>query len=234
MLPAPLDHVLLQADLTAVAPGPLEGELAREMSLLADVESTGGATVYRFSESSLRRALDAGRSATDVLATLGTRSRTPVPQPLEYLVLDVARRHGALRVGLASAYLRCDDPTTLSEVLADRRLATLRLVRLADTVDRVAVTGRHRARPAARRRLLAERGELRRRGRRSGAPTSDAPPAKPRPPRLSVEPPAPTEALLSAAVRALRAGETAAANRPPAMPEGNGSGRLPRSSTSGR
>ena len=34
-------------------------------------------------------------------------------------------------------------------------------------------------------------------------------PARPRPPRLSVEPPAPTEALLSAAVRALRAGETA-------------------------
>jgi predicted DNA-binding transcriptional regulator YafY len=38
--------------------------------------------------------------------------------------------------------------------------------------------------------------------------------------------------MLSAAVRALRAGETAAAHRPPALPEGNGSGRLPRSSTS--
>ena len=37
--------------------------------------------------------------------------------------------------------------------------------------------------------------------------------------------------MLSAAVRALRAGETAAAHRPPPMPDGNGSGRLPRSST---
>ena len=37
--------------------------------------------------------------------------------------------------------------------------------------------------------------------------------------------------MLAAAVRALRAGETAADNRPPSMPEGKGSGRLPRSTT---
>ena len=46
-LPRPVDHVLLQADLTAVAPGPLETEVARRLHLLADVESRGGATVYR-------------------------------------------------------------------------------------------------------------------------------------------------------------------------------------------
>ena len=49
---------------------------------------------------------------------------------------------------------------------------------------------------------------------------------------MSGEPPAPTEALLSAAVRALRAGETAAAHRPPVISESGGSGRLPRSTTS--
>ncbi len=61
MLPPPVDHVLLQADLTAVAPGPLEPELAAELDLMAEVESAGGATVYRFTESTVRRALDAGR-----------------------------------------------------------------------------------------------------------------------------------------------------------------------------
>jgi predicted DNA-binding transcriptional regulator YafY len=49
---------------------------------------------------------------------------------------------------------------------------------------------------------------------------------------MSGEPPAPTDALLSAAVRALRAGETAAAHRPPTISETGGSGRLPRSTTS--
>ncbi|MFC4060295.1 helicase-associated domain-containing protein [Planomonospora corallina] len=134
LLPVPLDHVLLQADLTAVAPGPLTGELSRWLALAADVESTGGATVYRFSERSVRRALDAGQGADEMLALLERHSTTPVPQPLAYLVTDVARRHGRMRVGTASAYVRCDDPSALDEVMADKRAAPLRLRRLAPTV----------------------------------------------------------------------------------------------------
>src|SRR4051794_8807076 len=86
LLPTPVDHVLLQADLTAVAPGPLEAGLARLMALSADVESRGGATVFRFSAGSVRRALDAGWTASDLVTALAEGSRTPVPQPLEYLV----------------------------------------------------------------------------------------------------------------------------------------------------
>lgn len=133
-LPDPLDHVLVQPDLTVVAPGPLRRELAQAMALVADVESTGGATVYRVSETSVRRALDAGRSASDLHELFRTRSRTPVPQSLTYLVDDVARRHGRMRVGVASTYLRCDDETLLSEVLAAKKTAPLRLRRLAPTV----------------------------------------------------------------------------------------------------
>ncbi|CAA9309748.1 MAG: Putative DNA-binding protein [uncultured Frankineae bacterium] len=133
-LPEPLDHVLVQPDLTVVAPGPLERDLARELALVADVESTGGATVYRVSEASVRRALDAGRSASDVQELFRTRSRTPVPQALTYLVDDVARRHGRMRVGTASSYLRCDDEALLSEVLVAKRAQPLRLRRLAPTV----------------------------------------------------------------------------------------------------
>ena len=225
-----MDHVLLQADLTAVAPGPLEHGLARELALLADVESTGGATVYRFTEATVRRALDAGRAASDLLALLTERSRTPVPQPLQYLVTDVARRHGAVRVGLASAYVRCDDPTTIATLLADRRTASLGLVRLADTVlaarstpdvvlDRLREAGFAPAAESPDGTVLVLRAQERRTR------------VRPRPPRLGAEPPAPTDALVGAAVRALRAGEHAAANRPPALPDGTGSGRLPRTTT---
>ncbi|WP_254706571.1 helicase-associated domain-containing protein, partial [Streptomyces lunaelactis] len=134
LLPEPLDHVLLQADLTAVAPGPLERPLAETLSVLADVESKGGATVYRFTPASVRRALDAGRTASDLHTFLATHSRTPVPQPLSYLIDDVARRHGHLRIGAASAYVRCDDDALLGEILADKRSQGLRLRRLAPTV----------------------------------------------------------------------------------------------------
>ncbi len=134
LLPEPLDHVLVQPDLTVVAPGPLERDLTRELALVADVESTGGATVYRVSESSVRRALDAGRSASDLQELFRSRSRTPIPQALAYLLDDVSRRHGRLRVGAATSYLRCDDEALLGEVLAHRRAAPLRLRRLAPTV----------------------------------------------------------------------------------------------------
>ncbi|MEV0623621.1 helicase C-terminal domain-containing protein [Nonomuraea sp. NPDC050404] len=134
LLPEPVDHVLLQADLTAVAPGPLTSELNRWMTLTADVESKGGATVYRFSETSIRRALDAGHGGEELVSMLGRHSATPVPQALSYLVTDVARRHGRIRVGTASAYVRCDDPALLDQITADRRAAALRLRRLAPTV----------------------------------------------------------------------------------------------------
>jgi hypothetical protein len=133
-LPAPVDHVLLQADLTAVAPGPLLPAIARELALAADVESRGGATVYRFTPASVRRALDAGRTGDELLRELTEHSRTPVPQPLEYLVTDTARRYGRVRVGAAGAYVRAEDPSVLEELLADRRAAGLRLRRLAPTV----------------------------------------------------------------------------------------------------
>ncbi len=134
LLPTPVDHVLLQADLTAVAPGPIEPAVAHGLALLADVESRGGATVYRFRPASVRRALDSGWPASEVHAFLEQHSRTPVPQPLSYLVDDTARRHGRLRVGGAEVYVRSDDPAELDALLADAALASLRLRRVAPTV----------------------------------------------------------------------------------------------------
>jgi hypothetical protein len=134
LLPQPLDHVLIQADLTAVAPGPLESALARKLQLVADVESGGAASVYRFSSDSVRRALDVGWTATEVHEFLAAVSRTPVPQPLTYLVDDTARRFGTVRVGYAEAYLRADDETALAELLHHPQARALGLRRLAPTV----------------------------------------------------------------------------------------------------
>lgn len=209
LLPEAVDHVLLQPDLTAVAPGPLARELGRELSLAADVESTGGATVYRFTQSSVRRALDAGRTAGELLKLLEQHSRTSVPQPLRYLVDDVARAHGRIRVGTAAAFLRCDDPATLTELLADRRAAALGLRRLADTVlasrtgqqeltERLRALGYAPMAESAEGELLLTRAESRRAGTRD------------RPPRQGGTGPAPDERLATAAVRALRAGDRAA------------------------
>lgn len=134
LLPEPVDHVLLQADLTAVAPGPLESTLAARLHAVADVDSRGGATVYRFTPESVRRALDLGWTAAEVHEFVASVSRTPVPQPLTYLVDDVARRFGTLRVGHAESFLRSDDETALTELLHRPKAASLGLRRLAPTV----------------------------------------------------------------------------------------------------
>ncbi|SIR22710.1 helicase-associated domain-containing protein [Micromonospora avicenniae] len=134
LLPAPVDHFLMQADLTLVVPGPPEPTLAAELDAVAEPESAGGASVHRVTTASVRRALDAGYTADDLHGLFRRRSRTPVPQSLTYLIDDVARRHGGLRAGSAGAYLRSDDEALLSEVCADRRLESLALRRLAPTV----------------------------------------------------------------------------------------------------
>jgi hypothetical protein len=209
LLPTPLDYVLLQADLTAVAPGPLTRELASELGLAADVESTGGATVYRFTEASVRRSLDSGRTAAALHRLLGAHSRTPVPQPLTYLIDDVARRHGRIRIGVATAYVRCDDEAVLEQLLAERRTDPLRLRKLAPTVLAT----------------QAEADEVLEVLRSIGyAPVAETPfgdlfvrrpdsrrtPHRQRPPQLTTEPPVPAPAVIAASVRAMRAGDRAA------------------------
>ncbi|MFS1301754.1 helicase C-terminal domain-containing protein [Streptosporangium longisporum] len=225
LLPEPLDHVLLQADLTAVAPGPLTGELRRWLALAAEVESTGGATVYRFDERSIRRALDAGQGADELLAMLERHSSTPVPQPLGYLIADVARRHGRMRVGTASAYVRCDDSSLLDEVMADKRAIPLRLRRLAPTViaskssrpvlvDALRAMGYAPAAESLDGDVIITQLDVR---RTEGTPASRAP----------VTFGGPEADVVAAAVRAVRAGDAAhLARRPPVAAPG---GQVPRS-----
>lgn len=134
LLPEPVDHILLQADLTAVAPGPLEASLGRRLGVVAEVESRGGATVYRFTPASVRRAMDLGWSAVELHDFVADVSRTPVPQPLTYLIDDTARTFGVVRVGFAEAFLRADDEHALTELLHHPAAAGMGLRRLAPTV----------------------------------------------------------------------------------------------------
>lgn len=210
-LPQPVDHIIVQADLTALAPGRLPAVARRAMAVLADVESTGVATTYRFTENSIRRALDQGQSAHEILDFLTNLSRTPLPQPLTYLIEDAARRHGVLRVGVASIYLRCDDPQLVATVQADRRLATLKFRELAPGIvvssspadivlDRLREAGYAPVAESAEGAVLIHRPNTKRTSAK--APT----------PEVSIS--SVSDRLVAAAVKALRAGERADKAKP--------------------
>jgi len=158
------DRFLLAGDLTVVAPGGLAPRVETRLAGLADREAAGSGT-WRISDASLRRAFDEGGTADEVLEFLRRHSSTPLPQALEYLVADVARRHGRLRVGGTTTYLRGDPAMVAGAV----RSAAGRRLGLRELAPGVAVTGR------SQRELLAA---LRKAGE---APLAEEPDGSPRP-----------------------------------------------------
>ncbi|QFG22188.1 helicase-associated domain-containing protein [Actinomadura sp. WMMB 499] len=134
VLEAACGKVLLQSDLTAVVPGPPAPWLAELLDLVAERESRGTASVWRFSLATVRRALDAGRSAEEIRSDLEAAAGTNLPQPLAYLIDDVARRHGEITVTALACAICCSRPALLAEILAHRGLRRLRLRELAPTV----------------------------------------------------------------------------------------------------
>ncbi|GAA4263488.1 helicase-associated domain-containing protein [Dactylosporangium darangshiense] len=134
-LPAAQETVLLQSDLTAVATGTPSAALSALLDLAADRESRGGGYTWRFTEPSVRRAFDAGCTAEELIARIrAAAAGGRVPQPLEYLVADLGRKHGNVRVRTVGCVLRSDDVALLGEIRSVRSLARLELTELAPTV----------------------------------------------------------------------------------------------------
>ncbi|MEP6665591.1 MAG: helicase-associated domain-containing protein, partial [Nocardioidaceae bacterium] len=121
LLPQRVDHVVIQADLTAIAPGPLTPEAAHDLGTIADVESRGGATVYRISPESLRRAHGLGWTVSDLVETLQQRSRTPLPQALGYLINDLSRLPAAGTATFRDPSMRHRSPARGAPASADEQ-----------------------------------------------------------------------------------------------------------------
>ncbi|MFT2694283.1 helicase-associated domain-containing protein [Clavibacter zhangzhiyongii] len=146
-LPAEVDRVYLQHDLTVVSPGPLDPAVESRLLEVADVEGRGLAASYRISAESVTRALASGATVEGIRAFLSEVSLTGVPQPLDYLLAETAGRFGRLRVRPASpedadagsapearTAVVSDDAALLATLLVDRDLAPLRLARAADGI----------------------------------------------------------------------------------------------------
>lgn len=134
LLPPPRTTARFQADLTAIAAGAPSAELAELLGSAADRESEGHAVVWRFGAASVRRALDAGSSAQELLARLSEVAEGGLPQPLEYLIRDTGRTHGHIRVVRSACCVRSDDESLVLELSRTRALARLELRRIAPTV----------------------------------------------------------------------------------------------------
>jgi hypothetical protein len=133
LLPEAACDVILQSDLTAVVSGHPSAAVTRLLAATAVTETRGQATIWRFSPPSIRAALDAGWTAPELLAQLDALTDRPVPQPLEYLINDAARKHGQVRVRTTRSCVVAEEALA-TEILNTRSLAKLGLARVAPTV----------------------------------------------------------------------------------------------------
>ena len=119
LLPPLETAVTLQSDLTGVAFGPLDHTVSLRLERIADVDTRGQGTVYRFTDDSVTRALRTGESVESILAVLEDVSATEVPTTLEHLVHAAGARLHRIRVARARSVVVVDDPMDLDILLDD-------------------------------------------------------------------------------------------------------------------
>ncbi|MGP3958752.1 helicase-associated domain-containing protein [Nonomuraea sp. 3N208] len=134
LFPIPSATATLQNDLTAIVSGLPTPDLAAFLNACADLESRDRASVWRFSEKTIRGALDSGTDADTLLADLARFSAKTVPQPLRYLVTDTARKHGTIKVAGTPSVIIASDPAVIAELCGARALRKLGLRQIAPTV----------------------------------------------------------------------------------------------------
>ena len=134
LAPAPVPTAAFLSDLSVVVSGVPAAGLASLLDSAATRETAGAAYTWRFSTASVRAGLDAGVDAEGLLAALTEVATGELPQALRYLVRDVARRHGHMRVAPAASVICSEDQSLLAELAAHRGLAGLGLRAVAPTV----------------------------------------------------------------------------------------------------
>lgn len=114
LVPAEVDQVIAQADMTILAPGPLVPGSARFLERFAELDSPGLASVWRVTDASVRSALAGGVTSAEIHEWLRAHAIGEVPQGMAFLIDDVARTHGSIRAGSALSYIRSEDPTLIA------------------------------------------------------------------------------------------------------------------------
>lgn len=131
LLPPEIDRIYLQADLSAIAPGPLAPPLDLRLRRIAVRESRAQASTYRFTGESIAAGMTEGESAASIRDFLSRLSLTGIPQPLDYLLTSVAARHGLVKVRAGddgNTWVESDDRSVSASIEVDQALRPLGLV----------------------------------------------------------------------------------------------------------
>lgn len=135
-LPTVQNRIILQADLSIIAPGPLPTSLEVTLRRFASTETISLASTYRLSALSVCHGLETGMTIEEIREFLSTASGATLPQPVEYLLNEVTARFGRLVVTEAvdshdRSLIKSPDQLLLTEIGNDPRLRAFSLSRPA-------------------------------------------------------------------------------------------------------
>jgi hypothetical protein len=133
LLPDTRGLLVVQSDLTALVSGQPTAATARLLAACAVPENRDAAGVWRFTPASVRSALDTGWTVDELRSELVEASGRPLPQPVDYLFADVARRHGSIKARATCTCLTGAEAEII-EIAHTRGLNKLRLSQIAPTV----------------------------------------------------------------------------------------------------
>ena len=131
-LPAAIDRLIVQADLSLVAPGPLTTATEIRIRQFAECEQIGFASTYRISALSITLGMEHGLTAQLIRELLTELSGKALPQPVEYLIRESEERFGRLVVHESSygdhSVATSSDPILLKSILGDPAMKPFGLV----------------------------------------------------------------------------------------------------------
>ncbi len=125
-LPAADERLIIQADLTLIAPSPLPTELEIQLRRFVDTEQIGMASSYRLSALSVSHGLETGLTIENIRALLLRLSGKDLPQPVDYLLKEAETRFSRLKIFAtksgAHSQIVSSDSILLAEIHNDQRL----------------------------------------------------------------------------------------------------------------
>ena len=133
-LPKPVNQLIVQADLTMIAPGPIDYPTDRQIRLFAEPESVSLASNFRLTTTSVVHGMECGLTADDIRATLDRLSTTEIPQPVEYLLKDATEKFGSLTIisSAKGSIIEARDPAMLAQIKNQSELRAFHFVPIAE------------------------------------------------------------------------------------------------------
>lgn len=127
--PAPAKRIIVQGDLSIVAPGPLSPSTHRQLDLIAQSEDLGLACRFRISLGTVLHAMETGFESSEVAKLLEDLSGAALPQPISYLISQAEKKFGELKVQAADygASVTSSDAIMLMQIKNESALAGLML-----------------------------------------------------------------------------------------------------------